>query len=500
MKHLKGVKQMSDQAVKTSDHKEYMKDIHNPPGSDPFGLDEQGKGIKGFRAVGTGSNVKDRPNAKQPITMKLTKEEQAIIDGKKGEVLAKVMRTVVEHGQLFGATKLVDLGGAPHSSFFMAPAYMESMLKIFQKCADAKLKSYAPYTINPRPWDLYNVEIDSKEATMAIDGYKFQSWLDKLHMQLGSRDRKFWSCTCYLPEVGNHPPVGTYVAWAESSVVNFGNSVLGIRSNRNACGMELMCALVGKAPYFGLMTDEGRKAKWLIDVRTKGEPNWGVLGGAIGMKVTEDVPYIIGVDKYLGGKVNNVSDNVGISKLKMMGSATASNGAVGLYHVEGVTPEAFKQGRKLLAEGYQTYVVDDAELARVRGKYANLWKNKKGKPTRAFIGCPHNTFEELHRWGTNITKALRKANQQKVAIPVNLGCSRFVEEHFLDEYPALYRDMKRAGMTFTNICILCFSGLAGYGDLEQPVTNSNKARVYTNARLYDDGPLLKIILTGKVPS
>jgi hypothetical protein len=42
-------------------------------------------------------------------------------------VLAKAMKTVVEHGQIFGATKLVDLGGAPHTSFFMAPSYMESM-------------------------------------------------------------------------------------------------------------------------------------------------------------------------------------------------------------------------------------------------------------------------------------------------------------------------------------------------------------------------------------
>ena len=481
---------------KIGDHKEYMKDIHNPPGTDPFGLDEQGKGIKGFRGTGTGSNVKDRPNADKPVKMKLTREEQDILAGKHGPEKAKVLKTVVDHGQLFGATKLVDLGGAPHSAMFSAPGYMESMLKIFQSCADAGLKSYAAYTINPRPWDLYNVELSSKEATMALDGYKFQNWLDKLHMQLGSRGRKAWSCTSYLPEVGNHPAVGTNVAWAESSAVNYGNSVLGIRSNRNAVGMELMCALVGKAPYFGLLTDEGRKAKWLIDVRTKGEPNWGVLGAAIGFKVTEDVPYIVGVDKYMGGKVSPES----IVKLKMMGSATASNGAVGLYHVEGVTPEAFEQGRKLLAEGYQTYVVDDAELARIRGGYKNLWDDKNGKPTRAHIGCPHATFEELHQWGVRIIEALKEAKQEKVAIPVNFGCSRFVEDHFVDEYPTLYRDMKRAGMTFTNICVLCFTGLAGYGELERPVTNSSKARVYTNARLYDDGPLTQIILTGEVPS
>jgi hypothetical protein len=483
-------------SVKPGDYKEYMKNIHNPPGSDPFGLDEQGKGIKGFRAVGTGSNVKDRPDADKPVKMKLTREEQDILDGKQGPELAKVMKTVVEHGQLFGATELVELGGAPHSAMFSAPDYMDSCLTIFERCADAGLKAYAPYTINPRPWDLYNEEISSKEATMALDGYKLQNRLDKLHMRLGSRNRKAWSCTSYLPEVGNHPPLGTNVAWAESSAVNYGNSVLGIRSNRNAVAMELMCALIGKAPKFGLLTDEGRKAKWLIELRTKGEPNWGVVGAAIGFKVVEDVPYIVGADKYMGGKVSPES----IVKLKMMGSATASSGAVGLYHVEGVTPEAVKQGRDLLAEGYQTYVIDDAELARVRGGYKNLWDDKNGKPTRVHIGCPHATFEEIRQWGVRITKALKEAKQEKVAIPVNIGCSRFVEEHFLDEHPILYRDMKRAGVTFTNMCILCFSGLAGFGELERPVTNSSKARVYTNARLYDDGPLTQIIVTGEVPS
>jgi predicted aconitase len=485
---------MSNQKA-ASDSTEYMKNIHNPPGSDPFGLDGEGKGIKDFRGTGTGSNVRARPDPKNPVKMKLTQAEQDILDGKKGKLKAKVLSAIIQHGELFGATKLVDLGGAPHTSFFQGVPYQATLMNIFERCADAGLKSYAPYTINPRPLDLYNVEISSEEATMGMEAYSLQDRIDILHLRLGAKDRRYWSCASYLPEVGNHPPVGTMVAWAESSAVNFGNSVLGIRTNRNACGMDMLCALVGKAPFFGLMTDEGRKARWLIDVQVSGEPHWGVLGGVIGIKVTEDVPYIVGIDKYLGGKVDDVS----IGKLKQMGSATASNGAVGLYHVDGITPEAVAQGRDLLVEGYQTYVVDDAELERVRSTYPNLWKDKNGKPTRAHIGCPHNTFEELHFWGSNITKALKERGQEKVAIPVNLACSRLVEDHFLDEHPILYRDMKHAGITFTNICILCFSGLGGYGDLERPVTNSNKARCYSSCRLYDDGPLVEIIVTGELP-
>ena len=80
------------------------------------------------------------------------------------------------------------------------------------------------------------------------------------------------------------------VTWAESSAVNYGNSVLGVRVNRMATGMEILCAIAGKVPVFGVLTDEGRKAKWHIDVRLSKEPHWGALGGAIGTKVVEQIP------------------------------------------------------------------------------------------------------------------------------------------------------------------------------------------------------------------
>jgi len=129
--------------------------------------------------------------------------------------------------------------------------------------------------------------------------------VDYIQSRLGAPDLNFRSCACYLDEIGNAPPPGTYVAWAESSAVNFGNFALGLRTNRNATGMELLCALLEKAPHFGLMTDEGRRAKWLIEVKTSVEPDWGLVGTAIGRKVVEDVPYVTGLDQYFGGKLTN---------------------------------------------------------------------------------------------------------------------------------------------------------------------------------------------------
>jgi hypothetical protein len=475
----------------TSAHPDWVKSLRD---SDMDGLGPDGKPVPGYSANGTGHARTDvDPNESHEMT--LTPEEQDILDGKKGDALAKVMKTVVAFGNAFGATHLVELGGAPHSSVFNAPPFMKSIIDVFNTCADEGLKSYAPFTVNPRPFDLYNVETLPDEMAMVFEGYPLQPELDYVLSRIGARGMNDRSCACYLPEIGNRPEPGTYVAWAESSAVNYGNSVLGLRTNRNAGGMELLCALIGKAPYFGLMTDEGRQAKWLIDVKTSGEPDWGVLGAAIGIKVTEDVPYVAGIDKYFGGEITGEN----MAKLKAMGSSTAANGAVGLYHVENLTPDAKKKGRDLLVEGYQTYVVDDAEIERIYSGYPNLWSKKDAKPNLCFIGCPHNTYHEILYWGELVTEELKKRGQDKLKVPMHLFVAIPVRNHLLDEHPLLVRDMKRAGMSFSNMCAMMFTGLKGFGETHFPVTNSNKARKYSPARYYPDDILLEIVMTGEMP-
>ncbi len=125
--------------------------------SDMDGIGPDGKPDPNYNATGTGHAPRNVDPAK-PHQMKLTREEQDIMDGKKGEALAKVMKTVVAFGNAFGATKLVELGGAPHTSLYNAPLFMEPMIEVFEKCADEGLKSYAPFTVNPRAYDLYNVQ------------------------------------------------------------------------------------------------------------------------------------------------------------------------------------------------------------------------------------------------------------------------------------------------------------------------------------------------------
>ncbi len=461
--------------------------------SDMTATDANGKPQPGFADR---SNRPDKADPKALYQMPLTKEEQDIMDGKKGPELAKVMKIVVAHGNAFNAEKLVDLGGAPHSSLFTGQDYLVPIIKLFQECADVGLKSYAPYTVNPRCYDLYNVENNAKDMKVIYELYGVQRDLDWVHAQLGAPDLNYRSCACYVDEVGNKPPPGTYVAWAESSAVNYGNSALGLRTNRNASGMELLCALLGKAPLFGLMTDEGRMSSWLVDVKTTEEPDWGVLGTAIGLKVVDANPFITGIDKYIGKEITN--DNMHL--LKKMGSATAAAGAVGLYHVENLTPDAKQKGRDLMMEGYQTYVFDDAEQARVLANFPTEFKDRPKDPTIAIIGCPHNTYKEILDWGTNVTKAMEKQGLKTPAIPTKLLCANVVRDRLVKEHPLLVGKMTEANMRFTNMCSLSYTGMKGFSEEMFAVTNSPKTRnYYPFVHYLKDDALIETILTGKVP-
>ena len=461
--------------------------------TDMNGLGPDGKPT-GQAATFTGASKAGATAASASSKMQLTADEQAVVDGSEGPEKAKLMKVLVRFGETFGATKLVDLGGAPHSNLYIGAPYMASLIDMLQQCAEAGLKSYAPYTVNPRPYDVYNVQNNPTDMELIYQGYPEQMRLDWVHSKLGAPDLNQRSCACYIDDIGNRPEPGTAVAWCESSAVNYGNSVLGIRTNRYGAGMEMVCAMLGKAPEFGLMTDEGRKAKWLVEVKTTKEPDWGVLGTAIGRKCVEDIPYVAGVEQYFGGEVTN--DNW--HKLKYMGSATAAAGAVGCYHVEGVTPEPKEKGRDMLVEGYQTYVYDDKEQQAIIDTFENLWPDKDGDPTACFIGCPHCNYEESVRWARMIVDALDKAGQKKLAIPAYIFMPTVTRTRILIEEPELASRAKEAGVSYTNMCAVSYSGMKGFSDRVRGVTNSAKNRNYSSIRYFPDQKLIDIMLTGKV--
>lgn len=304
--------------------------------------------------------------------MKLTEEQSAILGGSRGETMAKVMETLVRYGELFGADEMVPVTSKYNhlvTSFglkALAPVYA-----LMDQLIETGAISQQKFSADPRPLDKNVPSSLIQDLVFKKFMYSKQDFYEAQLEKLGLMDKDAFTCTCYMDEVGNTPKKGDVLSWSESSAVVYANSVLGARCNRNSGIIDLMGSVVGYVPSFGFLKDEGRRADWIIEIKTTKKPEAQLLGSAVGMKVMEDVPYIKGLDKWLGGKL----DDAAKTYLKDFGAATASNGAVGLYHVENITPEAVELGESLIKEDAKVYVIDDAELKRVYDSYPVIWKN-----------------------------------------------------------------------------------------------------------------------------
>ena len=419
--------------------------------------------------------------------MILTKEQQAIIDGEKGETLAKVMKTLVMYGDAFEAEKLVPITSEyNHLVTSFGLKVMSPVYDLMQQLLDADVTSSQKFSVDPRPLDKNVPANFLQNLVFNKFMYTKQDFYEKQLNRLGLMDKDAFTCTCYMDEVGNKPKKDDVLSWAESSAVVYANSVLGARCNRNSGIIDIMGSIVGFVPYFGLLTDEGRKATWVVKIETTKKPEAQLLGSAIGMKVMEDVPYVIGLDKWIGTELNESAT----SYLKDFGAATASNGAVGLYHIDNLTPEAKEQGSALIAEGSKEYIIDDAELERVQKNYPVVWKNPDAKPKLCFVGCPHLSLEQLKQWTINIETALKEAGNKKVLIPTVFTAAPKVLEAF--EKTEFAARLKATGVITSYICPLMYMNNPLCKKMPV-ITSSNKLRTYTSAKYYKDSEILNII-------
>ena len=423
--------------------------------------------------------------------MILTAEQQAILNGEKGETLAKVMETVVRYGELFGAEKLVPVTSKyNHLVTSFGLKMIKPVYDLMDELIEAGAVSKQQFSLDPRPVDK-NVPANFLQNLIFNKiMYAKQTDYEGQLKKLGLMNEDAFTCACYMDEVGNKPEKGEVLSWAESSAVVYANSVLGARCNRNSGIIDIMGSVVGFVPYFGLLTDEGRKATWIIEIKTTKKPEAQLLGSAIGMKVMEAVPYVKGLDKWLG---NDLTD-AACTYLKDFGAATASNGAVGLYHIDGLTPEAKEQGESLIAEGANVYVIDDAELQRVYDNYPVIWKNPNAKPKLCFMGCPHMTLEQLKTWTDKVESTLAAKGNQKVAIPTVFTSAPAVIKEF-NKTPYAER-LKKTGVIVSYICPLMYMNNPLCGKMPV-ITSSNKLRTYTTARYYTDDEILDQITGGK---
>jgi predicted aconitase len=341
--------------------------------------------------------------------MRLTDEEQAMLAGEFGPGVQKAMEILAALGTIYAADDLV-----PVSSVQVAGVSYKNLgdagLEFLSQWAAQGARVRVPTTLNPAGLDLQRWQVLGFEADFAEQ----QARVMQAFAAMGIRT----TCTCTPYFVGNLPARGDHVAWAESSAVSFANSVLGARTNREGGPSALAAAIAGRTPRYGLHLLENRRAQLIVDVRcpVRYPADFGALGAWVGRTAQNRVPYFRGLEG-LAAKVDEAGGHDGqpelanaggagrlasqpgphgarrVDLLKALGAAMAASGAVALYHIQAVTPEA--DDPDIVAPAAETLVVESLAQG-----YAMLQRpvSDSGQGDAidlVWIGCPHASLDEL---------------------------------------------------------------------------------------------------------
>lgn len=299
--------------------------------------------------------------------MHLTKDDEEILAGEKGEVLERMFRLLVRLGDIYGADRMIPVGsvqvaGVSYKS--IGDPGLEFLEDYADKGARVKVLTY----LNPAGMDMEDWKELGFPKAFAEKQIRIMDAFKRMGIVVTA------TCTPYL--AGNMPRFREHIAWSESSAVSFANSVVGARTNREGGPSALAAALCGLTPNYGLHLDENRKPDVLIKVDANLEYNsdFGALGYYVGKQVKNRIPYFSGMRE------------ANTDQLKALGAAMAASGAVALYHVENQTPEAHLMD----FAGLEKIEVGDKEI---KETYEKL--NTGMDADIAIFGCPHASLREI---------------------------------------------------------------------------------------------------------
>jgi len=366
--------------------------------------------------------------------MELTAEERQWLDGGGGPALKRAMEIVVALGTIYGAQNLIPVESVQISGVSYRNIG-DAGLRFLRQWADEGAQVRVPTTLNPTAMDMARWE----EQGFSADFADKQRQVVDAFAQMGvGEGTPLPTCTPYL--IGNRPAQGTHVAWAESSAVVFANSVLGARTNREGGPGAIAAALTGRTGAYGLHRAENRLATLCVEVRAGLDTisDYSALGAIVGCQAGQAVSYLVGLPL-------DAADPLLEEKLKALGAAMAATGAVGLFHVAEVTPEA--RAGPMLAPTYEKLVIDDV----VPG-YASLSDDVESIDL-VWIGCPHASLREI----ALVAEALR---DRMVQVPLWVTCARPVRAIAVEQ--GLVSLIEAAGgRVFTDACM----GIAPLRDL-----------------------------------
>jgi predicted aconitase len=373
--------------------------------------------------------------------MELTKEEKLMLEGDEGEGVQKAMEILVALAEIYGADGMVEI----ESAQIAGVSYKnlgDAGLEFLEGWADKGARVRVPATLNPAGMDLKNWKI----LGIPRDFAEKQLMVVKAYERMGVKP----ACTCTPYLVGNLPSFGGHIAWSESSAVSYANSVIGARTNREGGPSALAAAIAGRTPMYGYHLNESRLASFLIDVRCelKTISDYGALGYLVGKKIGNSVPFFRGIKK---------ADS---DQLKSLGAAMAASGAVALFHVEGITPEA--KMRNVLAENAETISLESIDKA-----YEELNSETK-EIDLVTIGCPHASLAEIRRMAS-----LLKGKK----IKTELWITTSLEVKGMAGRKGLLKDIEESGAKVVSDTCMIVAPIQDLG-FRSIATNSGKGAFY----------------------
>ena len=337
------------------------------------------------------------------LTLQLTSQDQHMLDGTMGRAPQIAMRILTTMAEVYGADHLLDITSAHIDGVLY---HGISGLEFVQKLVEADGQVLVPTTLNVGALDLMHPEMFQGTAQVADWARQTMMGYEKLGCQ------PIYTCTPY--QTAARPAFGEQIAWAESNAIVFANSVLGARTQRYGDFIDICCALTGRAPAAGLHLTENRAGQLLYRL-TDIPPEllsedvlFPVLGYLIGAQSGNFIPVIEGL-------LPDTSED----QLKALGAATASSGAVGLFHAIGITPEASTFDEAFHGNNPQQIIeVTMAELCRVRDSLATA---PDGEIDAVALGSPHFSVSEFEQ-----LIPLVKAHPPKSAIEFIVCTNRIV--------------------------------------------------------------------------
>jgi len=306
--------------------------------------------------------------------MEFTQNELDMLAGREGRAVCKAMEILRALGTIYGAERLI-----PVTSVQIAGVSYDNLgeagLQFLTEMAEGGGRARILATLNPAGMDVENWEELGIPADFAANQRCVLDAFDRMGVVT--------TCTCTPYLVGNAPGFGEHVAWAESSAVCYANSILGARTNREGGPSALAAALTGLTPEYGLHLDENRQPGVLVEVETEvaGTHQFGALGKAVGEKVQAKgkilLPYLRGIGK------------ASLEELKSFCASLATYGGSGMFHMDGLTPEATQAK---LPETKRVITGEDLKSAE-----ASLSDATSNEVDFVSLGCPHLSIWEIAR-------------------------------------------------------------------------------------------------------